>query len=141
LIAAQAFAEVVETREREMRCWGSLAVIAVLAAGPAAAQDPAKGEAVFKRCRACHAIGPAAANKAGPALSGMVGRKAASVPGSNYSEAFQEQGANGLVWTEQALARFLESPDTAIPNNVMAFPGVKNPAELQDLIAFMKLHK
>jgi cytochrome c len=121
---------------------GSLAIVAVLlAASPVAAQDASKGEAVFKRCRACHAIGPAAQNKAGPALTGIVGRKAASVPGFNYSDAMQEAAGRGLTWTEPELTKFLESPEVAIPNNVMAFPGIKNPTDLRDLVAFLKLHK
>jgi cytochrome c len=105
------------------------------------AQDASKGEAVFKPCRGCHAIGPAAVNKTGPALTGIVGRKAASVRGFDYSEAMKEKAAKGLVWTEQQLAQYLESPDTFLPKGVMAFSGVKNPAELKDLIAFLKLHK
>lgn|SRR5665647_2596229 len=122
---------------------GSLAIAAILLAGaaPASAQDASKGEAVFKRCRACHAIGPAALNKAGPALTGIVGKKAASVPGFNYSDAMKEAAAGGLVWTPPKLAQYLESPDSFLPNNVMAFPGIKNPADLNDLIAFLQLHK
>ncbi len=120
-----------------------LAAAGMLLAGiaPAAAQDASKGEAVFKRCRACHAIGPAAKNKAGPVLTGIVGKKAASVLGFNYSDAMKEAAGGGLVWTEPQLAKFLESPDTFLPNNVMAFPGIKNPADVNDLIAFLKLHK
>jgi cytochrome c len=120
-----------------------LAVAAMLpaVAVPASAQDASKGEAIFKRCRACHAIGPAAKNKAGPALTGIVGKKAASVPGFNYSDAMKEAAGSGLTWTEAELAKFLEAPDVAIPNNVMAFPGIKNPADLKDLVAFLKLHK
>ncbi|KAB2941806.1 MAG: cytochrome c family protein [Hyphomicrobium sp.] len=121
---------------------GSLAITVVLLAGiPAWAQDASKGEAVFKRCRACHAIGPAAKNKAGPVLTGIVGKKAASVPGFNYSDAMTEAAAGGLVWTEAKLAQFLDAPDAFLPNNVMASPGIKNPADLKDLIAFLKLHK
>lgn len=108
---------------------------------PAFAQDAAKGEAVFKRCRACHAIGPAAKNKAGPALTGILGRKVASVPGFNYSDAMKEAAGRGMTWTEAELTRFLESPEVVIPDNVMAFPGIKNPADLKDLVAFLKLHK
>jgi cytochrome c len=122
---------------------GLLAIAAVLLAGaaPATAQDASKGEAVFKRCRACHAIGPAAQNKAGPALTGIVGKKIASVPGFNYSDAMKEEAAKGGAWTEAKLTAFLQSPDTDIPNNVMAFPGIKNPGDLHDLVAFLKLHK
>ena len=53
----------------------SLAVAAMLLAGvPAVAQDASKGEAVFMGCRACHAIGPGAKSKSGPALTGIVER-------------------------------------------------------------------
>ncbi|WP_072373417.1 cytochrome c family protein [Hyphomicrobium sp. NDB2Meth4] len=125
-----------------MTCRGLFAAVALLVAGlPAAAQDASKGEAVFKRCRACHAIGPDAKNKAGPALTGVVGRKAGAAPGFNYSDAMKEAGSKGIVWTEDNLSKYLETPDRFVPNNVMAFPGIKNEAERKDLIAFLKLHK
>ncbi len=119
----------------------AIAAIVVAATAPVTAQDASKGEAVFKRCRACHAIGPAAQNKAGPVLTGIVGKKIASVPGFNYSDALKEEAAKGGTWTETKLTAFLQSPDTAIPNNVMAFPGIKNPGDLNDLVAFLKLHR
>jgi cytochrome c len=129
-------------REDGMKRTVSQAVAAMLlAVVPAAAQDASKGEAVFKRCRACHAIGPAAQNKAGPALTGIVGRKAGTAPGFNYSDAMKDKAARGLVWTDATLAQFLEAPDAFVPNNVMAFPGLKNPTERADLIAFLKVHK
>ena len=125
-----------------MKRRGLLAAAVLFVAGlPATAQDASKGEAVFKRCRACHAIGPGAKNKAGPALTGVVGRKAGSAPGFNYSDAMKEAGSKGIVWTEGNLAKYLEAPDTFVPNNVMAFPGIKNDGERKDLIAFLKLHK
>jgi cytochrome c len=96
---------------------------------------------VFKQCRACHAVGPAARNKAGPQLNGIVGRKAAAIPGYPYSEAMTQAAAGGLVWTEPKLAAYLESPDAFLPQGVMAFAGVKDPGRLQDLIAFLKTQK
>jgi cytochrome c len=121
-----------------------LAIAAVVAAGSgtyAAAQDASKGESVFRRCRACHTIGPEARNKAGPALTGIVGRRAGTAPGFNYSDAMKAAAASGLVWTEDKLTQFLRSPETFMPNNVMAAPGVTNPEDLQNLVAFLKLHK
>ena len=41
----------------------------------------------------------------------------------------------------QPLEQFLASPDTFVPNNVMASPGIKNSGDLKDLVAFLKLHK
>ena len=88
---------------------GILAIAAMLLAGaaPVAAQDASKGEAVFKRCRACHAIGPAAQNKAGPASTGIVGKKAASVPGFNYSDAMKEAGRPRADVDRAELTKFL----------------------------------
>lgn len=120
---------------------GVLIASLLVGGAPAVAQDAAKGEAVFKRCRACHAIGPAAQNKAGPLLTGVVGRKAGSVAGFNYSEAMRKAASGGLVWTEDKLAQFLATPEVVVPGNVMAFGGVKDPVERGDLIAFLKLHK
>ncbi|MEE9587630.1 MAG: cytochrome c family protein [Hyphomicrobiaceae bacterium] len=122
--------------ERTLRLAISIAVI--VGATPAWAQDPNQGALVFNQCRACHAIGPGARNKAGPALNGIVGRKAASVPGFNYSKAMKEAAAKGLIWNEQSLSAYLESPDTFLPNGVMAFGGVKNEGDLKNLIAYLK---
>jgi len=121
----------------------SLAMFIVVAAGvsPASAEDAGNGQKVFNRCRACHAIGPGAHNKVGPALTGIVGRKAGAAPGFNYSDAMKQAAAKGLVWTEGNLQQYLDSPDTFLPNGVMAFAGVKNEGELKDLIAFLKTQK
>jgi cytochrome c len=126
-----------------MKRWGRLAISIAVAAGaaPAWAQDAAKGQVVFNACRACHTIGADARNKAGPQLNGVVGRKAAAVPGFRYSDAMTEAARNGLVWTEPKLTAYLESPDTFLPQGVMAFAGVKNAGDLKDLIAFLKTQK
>ncbi len=126
-----------------MKRWVRLAITVAALAGalPAQAQDATKGQAAFNRCRACHAIGPGAHNKAGPQLNGIVGRKAAAVPGFDYSEAMKAQGVAGLVWTEAKLSAYLQSPDAFLPGGVMAFAGVKDEGQLQDLIAFLKTHK
>jgi cytochrome c len=119
----------------------ALLVIAAAAAAPASAQDAAKGQQVFNRCRGCHAVGPAAQNKAGPQLNGVVGRKGAAVAGFNYSKAMREAAAKGLVWSEPNLTAYIESPDTFMPGGEMAFAGVKDAGDLKDLIAFLKTQK
>jgi len=126
-----------------MKRVSSLAIFAAVAAclTPASAQDAGNGQKVFNRCRACHAIGPGAHNKVGPALNGIVGRRAGAAAGFNYSDALKQVAGKGLVWTEGNLTQYLDSPDTFLPNGVMAFAGVKNEAELKDLIAFLKTQK
>ena len=100
------------------------------------AQDAEKGSKVFKKCMACHTV--EAANKIGPSLKGIVGRKAASVEGYKYSDAMLAKGTEGVVWDEATLATYLPDPKAFVPGTKMAFPGLKKPEEVTDLIAFLK---
>ena len=102
--------------------------------GPAPAQDSAAGEKDFLVCRACHQIGPAAKNAIGPALNGVVGRKAGSYPDYAYSDANK---GSGLVWTPEELDKYLTSPQTAVPHTKMIFPGLKDAQKRKDVIAFL----
>ena len=114
----------------------SLAVVGAL--GSAAAQDAKEGAEVFKKCRACHDIGPNAKNKVGPVLNGIVGRKAGTIEGFAYSDANKASGAKGLTWTEDVLLKYLENPLTFMPGTKMAFAGLKDPQDRKDLIAYLK---
>jgi cytochrome c len=108
-----------------------------------ASLDPAlvaAGEAAWRQCRTCHAVGEGARNGTGPALNGIVGSAAAQIDGFRYSPAFVEAGANGLVWTEEALDAFLENPGAKIPRNRMSFRGVRSADERAALIAFLASH-
>ena len=83
---------------------------AIMAAGPAAAQDAVAGEELFGRCAMCHQIGDGAANGVGPVLTGVVGRPAASYDGYSYGADMTAAGEAGLVWTEEALFEYLAGP-------------------------------
>jgi cytochrome c len=95
------------------------------------------GEDVFKKCRACHAVGAGAENKVGPQLNGIIGRKSGTVEGFNYSDANKEAGAKGLVWTEEELLKYLEAPLTYMPKNKMAFAGLKDEQDRRDVVAYL----
>ena len=97
-----------------------------------------KGEDVFKKCRPCHDVGTAAKNKVGPILNGLIGRKAGTVEGFNYSEANKEAGSKGLVWTEDVLFKYLENPLTFMPRTKMGFAGLKDEQDRKDLIEYLK---
>jgi cytochrome c len=121
--------------------WGIVA--ASMAFGtlrPAAAQDgnPDDGAEVFKKCRACHDIGPDAKNKVGPLLNDIIGRKAGTIEGFPYSEANKSAGAKGLVWTEDVLLKYLQNPLSFMPGTKMAFAGLKDEPDRKDLIAYLK---
>ena len=105
-----------------------------LASQSALAQDAGKGEKVYKKCKACHAL-EAGKNKVGPSLAGIFGRKAGSVEGFKYSKAMTE---SGIVWDEKTIGEFLTKPKDVVPKTRMAFPGLKKEADRADLIAYLK---
>ena len=96
--------------------------------------DPAKGEKVFKKCKACHAL-EAGKKKIGPSLAGMFGRTAGTVEGFKYSSAMKD---SGVVWDEQTVDEFLAKPKTFIPKTKMSFPGLKKEQDRADIIAYLK---
>ncbi len=124
-----------------LRCVPPLALLCVWAVFPARAEDLANGAAQFRKCRACHDAGPNARNKVGPHLNGVFGRTAASVAGFNYSETMRTAGEKKLVWDDESLNGYLESPATYLPKNKMAFVGVKDEKDRADLIAYLKTLK
>lgn len=92
-------------------------ILALGAAAPVMAGDAAKGEAEFKKCKACHAIIAAdgteivKGGKTGPNLFGVIGRPIGSESGfAGYSDALKSIGAAGRVWDEAALAAFVSNP-------------------------------
>lgn len=104
----------------------------------ALAQDEANGETVFRQCRACHQVGDGAKNLVGPQLNGIVGRKIGSVEGFKYSPSNQEAGAQGSVWTEEELMKYLENPAAYMKGTRMAFAGLKSEDARRDVIAYLK---
>jgi cytochrome c len=116
----------------------SAGLVPALAGLPAAADGNAEGgRRVFQACASCHAA-TAGTNGFGPALKGVVGRKAGSFPGYRYSEAMRKAGEDGLVWDEAALAQFLSSPKKKVPGTSMRFFGLWFQSEIDDVIAYLK---
>jgi cytochrome c len=101
----------------------------------AAAQDVEKGQRSFNKCLPCHAIGPGAENKVGPELNGLDGRHAGAVASFNYSDANKN---SGLVWDEATFKDYIRSPQARIPGTKMAFAGITNPQEIDDLWSYLK---
>lgn len=127
------------TRSASLRIATALAVVAFAAAPRlASAQDAAAGQRVFNQCRACHTIDQGGRNGVGPNLHGVVGRRAASVEGFRYSNPMRQKGEQGWTWTEENLRPYLQNPREVVPGTSMAYPGLRNEQQLNDLIAYLK---
>ena len=100
-----------------------------------ASADVAKGEAVFKKCAACHNALPAGANGTGPGLYGVVGRPIASHAGFGYSDALA--GMKGKNWDFESLWGWLKSPKNFMAGNKMSFAGISKPEDRAAVIAWL----
>ena len=101
------------------------------------AQLAQAGEKVFKKCKACHAVGEGAKNKSGPYLNGVMGREFGGVEGFKYSGVFQSAAADGRVWDEQSMAEFLAKPKAYMKGTKMGFAGLKKEADIAAVIAYL----
>lgn len=103
-----------------------------------ASADPAKGAAVFKKCRACHTLEEGGAHRVGPNLWGVIGRPVASAEGyPRYSQSLQDFGG---VWELDRLDAYVEKPRAVVPRGTMAFAGLSKPNDRANLIAHLNLH-
>src|SRR5262249_12262029 len=120
-------------REGKLRMRKWVLAIAMIASAPAAgmAADAEAGKTIFNKCKACHQVDK---NGVGPHLGGVVGRKAASVEGYNYSESLKK---SGITWDEAALDKWLQGPSKDVPGTKMIFAGVKDATDRANLIAYL----
>ncbi len=115
------------------------AMVAGAFALPALAEGDAEaGEKVFKKCKACHAVGEGAKNKVGPVLNGIIGEPAAAVDGFKFSDAMKQAAADGLVWDEANLTAFLTKPKDFMKGTKMTFAGLKKEKDIANVIAYLK---
>jgi len=99
--------------------------------------DVAAGEKVFALCRSCHVLDEGV-NRVGPSLYNVVGRTSGQVAGYSYSDANK---GSGVVWTTDALFKYLENPKAFIPGTKMAFPGIKDAQDRANLVAYLESTK
>ena len=96
--------------------------------------NAAAGKAAFSQCSTCHVV-QAGVNKIGPSLHGIVGRKAGAEKGFSYSAA---NAAIGITWTKENLYRFLERPQSVVPNTKMIFAGIPDAQKRADIITYLE---
>ena len=115
----------------------ALGIVLPIAWGPALAADIEAGKTAFKKCALCHTT-EAGKNKIGPSLFGVVGRQSASLENFNYSDGMKKFAH---TWDEQTLDLYLADPRGTVPGTKMIFPGIKDKAERDDVIAYLETLK
>lgn len=114
-------------------------IIGIALSGQAfAGGDPIKGEKVFKKCQACHAVGEGAKNKVGPSLNGVVGSPAGQTEDFKYSANMLELAQGGLLWDEKTLSAYLHKPKDVVPKTKMSFAGLRKEEDVDNVIAYLK---
>ncbi|MBR0653984.1 cytochrome c family protein [Roseomonas arctica] len=100
--------------------------------------DADSGQRIFNQCRACHTIEAGGRNGVGPNLNGIYNRAAGQRENFRYSANLREQAAAGLTWNDATLTRYLTNPKDVLPQGAMSFPGLRQPQQVADVIAFLQ---
>jgi cytochrome c2 len=97
--------------------------------------DLEKGRRVFVKCQPCHSAEPGGPHIVGPNLHGVVGRKAGTAAGFNYSQAFRDAD---FVWDREKLDLYLQAPEEFVRSNWMPFTGLKRREDRQAVICYLE---
>ncbi|KKW91996.1 MULTISPECIES: c-type cytochrome [Sphingobium] len=110
-------------------------LVAISTGNAFAAGDPVKGKQVFAQCQACHRIDASGKSTIGPNLYKLFGRKSGSLADFRFSPAMTKAAR---PWNDATLDAFLAAPSQNFPGNRMPFGGLKQPADRQNVIAYIR---
>ena len=113
----------------------AIATLVVASTPLARAADVEKGKAVFEQCAACHSL-DGSGDYDGPTLKGVIGRKAGSLEDYRYSAAMKR---SDVTWDAGTLDKYVTDPQAFIPGNRMAFAGISDKTQRDDLIAYLAI--
>jgi cytochrome c len=112
------------------------ALLVETAGDPLAAYAGDRGADIFRACVACHTLGAEQANRAGPTLAGIFGRRIATVPGYNFSEALKRLD---IVWTPETVSRLFEiGPSAYTPGTKMPEQRIGSDQDRAALVQFLE---
>ena len=97
--------------------------------------NPVSGRRVFNKCKVCHLLEKDGIHRIGPNLYGVFGRTSGTVAGYKFSRAMREAG---ITWNRETLTLYLKKPKNYIPGTKMAFVGLNNPGDVQDVISYIR---
>lgn len=103
---------------------------------PLAAYAGDRGAEIFRACVACHTLGAEQANRAGPTLAGLFGRRIATAPGYHFSEALKRLD---IVWTPETVSKLFEiGPAAYTPGTKMPEQRIGSEADRAALVKFLE---
>ena len=115
------------------------AAVLVLLSPGAAHADAAHGQVLFQRCAGCHALAPVSAAMPGPNLAGVIGRRAGTLAGFEYSSAMVDAGkSDNVVWTRATLDKYLADPDDVVPGTAMRLNFQLTANDRRDVIDYLE---
>jgi cytochrome c len=127
--------------DRMVRRWDAVTGDHIGAVALAQTEDPLAayagdpGAEVYRACVACHTLAPDEGNRAGPTLAGIFGRKIASLPGYNFSDALKKLD---IVWTPETVAKLFEvGPAAYTPGTKMPEQRIGSEADRKALTDFL----
>ena len=112
---------------------GCAILIATISVAFVRGADVERGKIAFEQCAACHSLDGSGKDD-GPTLKGVIGRKAGSLEDFRYSAAMKR---SGVTWDAAALDKYITDPQAFIPGNRMAFAGMTDQSQRDDLIAYL----
>ena len=128
-----AYKIVTETKEiskgETVKTGGDINISAFLALG-----NIDHGKMIFKKCAACHSASKGGGNKIGPALWGIIGRKAGSISDYKYSKAMS---GFGKIWDFEGMNTFLIKPKDYVKGTKMAYTGLKKEKDRASVILYL----
>lgn len=116
--------------------WVAMFTVAMVSAGTVHAQDAKRGQKLFDECAACHSPDRAAKDTVGPALHGVMGRKAGEGAEFRYSPAMKR---SGITWDADTLNSFIADPQKVVPGNRMPYSGLPEAKDRADLLAYLQV--
>ena len=121
--------DAIQASDKKTEIVEKIDIAALLALG-----DLEHGEKVFKKCTACHVIEKGGANKIGPALYGVLGRKVGAINDYKYSQALADYAKK---WTFEEMNGYLKKPQTWIKGTKMGFAGLKKEKDRASVILYL----
>jgi cytochrome c len=128
--------------DRMVRRWDAVTGDPVGSVAMGAPEDPLAayagdpGAELFRACVACHTLSPDEGNRAGPTLAGIFGRRIATLPGYNFSDALKKLD---IVWTPETVAKLFEiGPAAYTPGTKMPEQRIGSQADRKALTDFLE---